>query len=387
VSTQIALFAGVFSVGLILALGQDLQTQYANGGNGINAVIWTTNLSAVQQRLAQSSAVTRIDVYRSTSFAPVAVNGHDITAAVAGHQYDQDGLSPLNGILGFDLVHGRVPEAPDYVLTSGRMLNRGDAGTHNVVVDTATQNAPLRLKLGDQITVRYLDKRTFITGGGPTGQGVTCTIVGFYQNNTGVPSLQYPLLGDYAAVDAIGGSNAFYQLGIHVDPRTADAFLTQLQTELPPGQAFVRSYVDVFAQVQNFLHNLILLLEAIVLPALLAAAVNIANAVALAMLDRRRELAIQKALGHTSRDLLAQILLEQGVAALVPSLIALVLAAGLGLVISKLIYQGGSGGGATLSMTTVVGIIAACILLGMLISLLVSWGATHRRPLEALRYQ
>jgi putative ABC transport system permease protein len=387
VSTQIALFAGVFSVGLILVLGQSLQSQYASGGTGINAVIWTTNLSPVQHRLAQSPAVTRIDVYRSTSFAPVAVNGHDIAAAVASHAYDQDGLAPLNGILGFDLLHASVPLPPDFVLTSGRMLNRGDAGTRNVVVDSSTQNVPLRLKLGDRITVRYLDKRTFISGGGASGTAVTCAIVGFYQNNTGVPSVQDTLLGDYAAVDAIGGSNAFYELGIHVDPQSADALLTQIQTELP-GQVFVHSYVDVFAQVEIYLHNLVLVLEAIVLPALLAAAVNIANAVALAMLDRRRELAIQKALGHTSRDLLAQIMLEQGVVALIPSLIALVLAAGLGLVVAEAIYKGGSsGGGGSLSMPTMVGIIAASTLLGMVIALLVSWGATHRRPLEALRYQ
>jgi putative ABC transport system permease protein len=387
VSTQIALFAGVFSVGLILVLGQSLQSQYASGGTGVNAVIWTTNLGPVQHRLAESSAVTRIDVYRSTSFAPAAINGHDITSAVSGHAYDQDGLAPLNGILGFDLLHPSVPLAPDFVLTSGRMLESRDAGTHNVVIDAATQNAPLRLKLGDRITVRYLDKRTFISGGGPSGQGVTCTIVGFYQNNTGIPSLQDTLLGDYAAVDAIGGSNAFYQLGIHVDPQRADALLTQIQTELP-GQVFVHSYVDVFAQIENYLHNLVLVLEAIVLPALLAAAVNIANAVALAMLDRRRELAIQKAVGHTSRGLLAQIMLEQGIVALIPSLIALVLAAGLGLAVAAVIYQGGSsGGGGTLSMPIMAGILAASILIGIVIALLVSWGAAHRRPLEALRYQ
>jgi ABC-type antimicrobial peptide transport system permease subunit len=301
--------------------------------------------------------------------------------------YDQDGLSPLNGILGFDLRHAVVPMPPDFVLTSGRMLRARDIGTRNVVVDAATENAPLRLRLGDQVTVRYLDKRSFISGEGPSGPGISCTIVGFYRNNTGIPSLQDTLLGDYATVDAIGGSNAFYQLAIHVDPRSADALLTRLQTELPSGQVFVRSYVDVFAQVQNLLNNLILLLEAIVLPALLAAAVNIANAVALAMLDRRRELAIQKALGHTSQHLLGQIMLEQVVAALVPSLIALLLAAGLGLAVAQVIYTGGSGGGGSLSIATMVGIIVASILLGMLITLLVSWGATHRRPLEALRYQ
>jgi predicted lysophospholipase L1 biosynthesis ABC-type transport system permease subunit len=386
VTSQIALFVGVFSVGLILVLGQGLEAQYAQGGTGVNAIIWTTNLAPVRQRLAESRAVTRIDVYRGTGFAPVAINGRDITAALAGHQYDQDGLGPFDGILGFDLAHGWRPQAPDFTVTSGRMLDRGDAGTRNVVVDEATRNAPLGLRLGDRITVQYLDKRSFISGGRPSGTPVTCTIVGFYQNNTGVLSLQATLLGDYTTVDAIGGSNAFYTLGIHVDPPSADALLTQLQTSLP-GQVFVHSYVDVSAQVENYLQNLILVLEILVLPALLAAALNVANAVALAMLDRRRELAIQKALGHTSRDVLGQIALEQGVATLVAGLAAMLLVLVAVLVSRQLLYDQTISGPGAFSMPTVCGVVAASVLLGIAVTIMVSWGTAHRRPLEALRYQ
>src|SRR5262249_57214545 len=44
VTTQSALFVGVFAIGLILVLGQGLQTQYAQGGNGVDPIIWTAGL-------------------------------------------------------------------------------------------------------------------------------------------------------------------------------------------------------------------------------------------------------------------------------------------------------------------------------------------------------
>jgi putative ABC transport system permease protein len=387
VTTQSALFVGVFAVGLILVLGQGLQTQYSHGGNGVNAIVWTANPAQVEQRLQQSGAVTRNDVYRSTSFTPLAINGNDVTAAVASHRYDMDGLSPLAGMLGFDLAHGYTPTAPDYTLVAGRMLGAGDAGSHNVVVDQLTRTAPLSLKLGDRLTVRYLSKNTFSTGStasdSPSG---TFTVVGFYQNNTGVPSLESTLLADFGAVDEVGGSNVLYMLGIHVDPQRADAVLTGLQAALP-GQVFVHSYVESFAQEETYLSNLILMLEAIVLPALIAAFINIANAVALAMLDRRREVGILKAVGHTSRSVLTDVVLEQGVAALVASLLAVLCAVGLAVLLGAVPNKGGAPIPSNISAQSVTAVIAASVLLGMLVTAVVAWNASHRRPLWALRYE
>jgi putative ABC transport system permease protein len=410
VTTQVALFVGVFAVGLILVLGQGLQAQYAQGGDDVNAIIWTPSLQAVQQRLQQSPSVTRTDVYRQASFAPMAVNGHDITSGVANHQYDQDNLAPLNNMLGFDLGHGHIPAAPDFALVAGRMLDASDAGSRNVVVDAATQNAPLSLKLGDQFTVQYFSKNAARAGGAPGGNpNLTFTIVGFYQNNTGVFSLQDTLLADYSAVDAVGGDNALYTLAVHINPQHADAVLTQLQSALP-GQVFVHSYVESLAGIESYLGNLMLVLEAIVLPALLAAVINIANVVALAMLDRRREMGILKAVGHTSRNVLANIALEQGIAALTASILAMACATGLALFLvtalgpgkgSDVASAGGKGAPAGVSsagpasaslpisipLPTVIAIIAGCALLGMLVTAIVAWGATHRRPLEVLRYE
>ena len=394
VTTQIALFVGVFAVGLILVLGQGLQAQYSQGGNNVNAVIWTPNLSAVQQRLHQSPSVTRADVYRETSFAPIAVNGHSITAGIADHQYDQDNLAPLDGILGFDLAHGHIPAAPDFTLVAGHMLGAGDAGTRNVVVDVATRNRPLALALGDQITVQYFSKSAARSGGTPGGNpDSTFTIVGFYQNNTGVFSLQSTLLADYAAVDTVGGGNVLYELGIHVNPQSADAVLTQLQAALP-GQVFVHSYVESLAGIESYLSNLMRLLAAIVLPALLAAVINIANAVALAVLDRRREMGILKALGHTSWSVLADVALEQGIAALTASLLAMLSAVGLAIFLVGLLGPGKGGSSSVgtplptaFPLPTVVLIIGGSAALGMVVTTIIAWRATHRRPLEALRYE
>jgi predicted lysophospholipase L1 biosynthesis ABC-type transport system permease subunit len=400
VMAQVALAVGVFAVGAILVLGQRVQAQYSSGGNDVNAIIWTQNLAPVQQRLQRSSAVTRLDVYRGTGFAPLAIDGRDISAAVAGHQYDRVGLTPLDGILGFDLAHHHVPAAPDYTLVAGRMLAASDAGSQNVVADAGLRAAPLNLALGDRFTVQYLDKRTFLGGGGPSGPTVTFTIVGFYQNNTGVPSLQETLLADYAAVDAVGGSNATYLLGIHVDPQQADALLTQLQAALP-GQVFVHSYVDAFAGIEAYLRNLVLMLEALVFPALLAAAINIANVVALAMLDRRREVGILKAVGHSSRGVLAGVILEQGVAAFTASVVAVVGAVGLAIVLglgqgmSDAVASGagsptapGAGSSLLASVLPMAGeIVAAGVVLALVITGLVAWNASHRRPLEVLRYE
>lgn len=385
--TQVALFVSIFAVGAILILGQGLQSQYAQGGHDVNAIVWTSNLNATEQQLQQSNAVSRNDVYRETSFAPQSLNGTNITAAIANHQYDQNGLLPLDGILGFDLAHSQIPSAPDYTLVAGRMLTAGDAGSHNVVIIATTRDAPLSLKLGDQFNVQYLSKSTFKSGGtAGSAPGITLTIVGFYQNNTGVPSLESTLLADYATVDAVGGANALYELGLHINPQRADGVLTQLQAAMP-GQVFVHSYVDAYAQTENYLSSLIIVLEAIVLPAFLAAIINIANAVGLAILDRRREMGILKAVGRTSRGVLADVMLEQGIAALMASLCAMLCAGGLALFLSVLSGKGGTATPVVFSLPTAGAIIGASTLLGVIITALVAWQASRRRPLEALRYE
>ncbi len=383
VTTQIAIFIGVFAFGLILILGQSLQTQYAVASGDINVAIWTSNLTAVQQQLQQSPAVTRQEIYPEASFAYTTVNGDDISAAVAAGTYITNGVYPFDNMLGFDLAHGKKPDTTEDTLVVGRMLDVSDANTDNVVVNAQTMQPPVSLKLGDQIVVHYAAK---FGGVDPTSPAVTLHVVGFYQDNAPIPSLQSNMLADDSVIESIAGSKALYLLGVHIDPQQADAVLTNLQAALP-GQVFVHSYVDLFAQVQTYLNTLMLILEAIILPALLAAIINIANAVALTLLDRRREVGILKAVGYSSRSVLNEVALEQGIAGMIAATAALICAASSAILLSAGFSKGGLPANPSISVSTSLALLGGTIIIAMLVAIGVAWSAAYRRPLDVLRYE
>ncbi len=111
----------------------------------------------------------------------------------------------------------------------------------------------------------------------------------------------------------------------------------------------------------------------------------IANSVALAMLERRRELGILKSVGYTSRTILSQVMIENGITGGVGAFIATLLAAG-GVTLGSKIFFNNS---LTLNMepTVIVSMVIGPALLAILVAVLVAWNAVRVRPLEVLRYE
>ena len=89
-----------------------------------------------------------------------------------------------------------------------------------------------------------------------------------------------------------------------------------------PLSSVCRNITDFINQLLN---DVILTLTTIASLSLLAGVIIIANAVALAMLERRRELGILKSVGHSSRSLLSEVLLENGIVGATGALIAMLL--------------------------------------------------------------
>jgi ABC-type antimicrobial peptide transport system permease subunit len=116
---------------------------------------------------------------------------------------------------------------------------------------------------------------------------------------------------------------------------------------------------------------------------MLAGLIIIANAVALAMLERRRELGILKSVGFTSRSVLSEVLFENGVIGFVGSLLAIGLVTGATIGLDKLLFKSGLG----VNLPIVGGIIAATTFVCVLVAGLVAWNSTRVRPLEVLRYE
>jgi len=368
VTALVGLFVGVFAVGLILVVGQGVEAQYAVAGQTINATLGVqpSAYDAVERRVEQTPRITRHETYAQAGYLLAAVNG----AAPPGRDFQ-------SGMLGLDLANGQSPSS-DITLDGGRMLGPGDAGTRNAVLDQSQTDPAFGLKVGDTITV---EQTTKFNGPPPNAHRATLTIVGLYTNHGAWSQRAGNLLVDKGVATALD-PNYFDLITVHVDPSAADSVLTQFVTDYPQA-VFIHNYADVFAQFAAFFDNLILLLEAVVLPALLAAVLIVANGVALAMLERRRELGILKAVGHTSRGVLAEVLIEQGVVGLVGGALAMLVVAFLATTVAKAV----AGAEIQVSVPLALALVAGSAILCMLVAALVARGAARVRPLEALRYE
>jgi putative ABC transport system permease protein len=378
VTTLVGLFVGVFAVGLILVVGQGVEVQYASAGQTINATLGVqpSAFQAVEQQVAQTPQITRYETYAQAGYLLIGVNGQPPPPGPRGQAFG-------SAMLGLDLAHGRMP-SPDITLDGGRMLDVSDAGAHNAVLDQSQTDPTLGLKVGDTITV---EQTTKFNGPPPNARTETLTIVGLFTNHGAWSQRAGNLLVDRGVVTALDPDRYFNLIAVHIDSSAADSVLTQIVNAYPQ-EVFIHNYADTFAQFQTYFDNLLLLMEAVVLPALVAAIIIVANGVALAMLERRRELGILKAVGHTSRGLLAEVLIEQGAAGLVGGalamgVVALLVVALVGAVVGQSVTQSDI----QISLPLVFALIACSAVLCMLVAAGVAWGAARVRPLEVLRYE
>jgi ABC-type antimicrobial peptide transport system permease subunit len=382
-TTQVALFLGVFGVGAILLIGQGLQAQYTLAGNTINATLGVqpAAYATVARRIQQTAAITRHETYAQAGYQLVAINGATASNIGISGSGGPGGSAPFgSAMVGFDLAGGQLPVGPDITLDAGRMLTAGDAGTTNALLEQDATPPELNLRIGDTITVEQTSK---FSGPPPHAHMVTLTIVGYYTNHAAYAERAGNLLVDRAVVTALDPDNYFDLVVVHVDPQEADSVLGGFVSDFPQ-QLFIHNYADVFAQFETFFSNLTLLLEAVVVPALLAALITVANAVALAMLERRRELGIFKAVGFTSRGVLGGVLVEQAIAGLISAAAAMLGAAALA---NIAVQVAGIGTSIAVSPRLVAAIIGACVAACVLVAGGVAWKATRVRPLEVLRYE
>ncbi len=283
----------------------------------------------------------------------------------------EDILGSLTDIEGFNLVGGKK-NLPVFTLKQGRNLRVSDAGTNHVIMNSELENAPVRLRLGDSIIVQSNDgKVTKIL-----------KVVGFYDGTSQTSNTNFgSILADNKIVDQLGGSTILEVFSLKVNPDQLPAFKQNINKAIP--SAVIFSIVDIDAIINSVLNNLVVMLTTIASLAMIAGLIIIANAVTLAMLERQREIGILKSVGHTSRSILATVLIENGMVGTLGSLVAMLLVAGAIFALSTFAFHIAINIG-----TGLIGlIILATTLVTMLVAALVAWRAVRVRPLDVLRYE
>jgi predicted lysophospholipase L1 biosynthesis ABC-type transport system permease subunit len=383
-TTLTALFVGVFAIGLILILGQGIKDSINTAlttlfTHNVFVVVPPNQKQAVQNQLAQSKGIDSGKTLVNTvvpQVYPILVAGRDLNSILRSVSKTdkinaRDIVGDLTDLEGFDLSGGKN-NLPTIILRNGRNLQSEDAGTNHVILSSELEQKPVNLRLGDTIVVQSTDG---------TATRVL-KVVGFYDSTSpqGNPNFA-SMLADTSLANQLGASQTLEVFSLRIDPNQVPALKKHLNAAVP--SAFILSVVDIDTLVNQVLNNLIIMLTTLASLAMVAGLIIIANAVALAMLERRREIGILKSVGHTSRSILSTVLIENGLVGLLGSLVAMLLVVGAITALSRFVFHVDLGIGTPL----VALIIGSTSLITMFVALLVAWGAVSVRPLDVLRYE
>lgn len=380
-TTLLALFIGVFCVGFVVILAQDLRTGLTASFTKQNPYDLTLTVpqqqaSRVEALIGQIHAVKRYRYSYSAAGIVTQVNGQPITSRIPQGQNGpkgagQQALNLLHGVEGYNLSSGDLPTVAQ--ITAGRNLTAADAATPNVILDSSLHGAPLNLQPGDKLS--FSDQQS--------GKTSTFTVVGFYKLSASGFNINFsgqPIFGSQQLAQSLAGPNPAREYYLQVPTAQASQVQSQIQRAFP--NVFVFNFNDLLNLFSQALSSVEVIFTAIAALALVAGVVIVANAVALAMLERRRELGILKAVGYTSGRVLSGVLIENGITAGMGGLLGMVLVAA-GVAAFSALVSGHLGVSAVVAILIVLGV----VLLTTLTAIAVAWGAVRVRPLEVLRYE
>jgi putative ABC transport system permease protein len=386
-TTMLALFVGVFTIGLILALGQNLRDQVNNAlASSLNfnvvTIVSSDKADALQSKLSTISGLSASRHTIVASAAPAAINGQPIGALLPkgeaantspGNLGREGVIALLRGVEGYDVGNNQIPDPNSFTITQGRNLNASDAGTDNVLINNALVGLrPLHMKVGDTITLVSIDGKSTRT----------VTVVGAYRSKGFSGLTIEPILSTADTVKALTpagfGQTVFY---MKIDPAQASKAVGTIGNIVP--DAFVLNLANLGDIIDQILNDILLTLTTIASLSLFAGVIIIANAVALAMLERRRELGILKSVGYTSRSILSEVLIENGAIGATGALLAMLLATLAMNLLGRFVFKTDFG----VSGVIAIGLIVGAAVLAMVTAALVAWRATRVRPLEVLRYE
>jgi ABC-type antimicrobial peptide transport system permease subunit len=166
-----------------------------------------------------------------------------------------------------------------------------------------------------------------------------------------------------------------------IDPAQIKQALARIGQLAPHSQSF--NLADIGDYIDRYLNDIVLVLVLIASLSLLAGVIIIANAVALAMLERRRELGILKSVGYTSSTVLGEVLIENAIIGGLGALLALLLVTFVTSLLGHFAFKANF----SVNGIVIISLIAGSALLAVVTALLVAWGSVRVRPLSVLRYE
>jgi putative ABC transport system permease protein len=401
-STLLALVVGVFTLSVITMLAKTISQQFDKiltdqvGGNVIVFAAGPADtLNAVKAKLDSTPGVksySAVATYEVSLESVLHVNqnqrvSYDTLKARAAAE-DPDYADMLRW--DFSGIDAREigPNLPDVKFYQGRQLNASDVGPWNpdqgnyppLVIGADQAVIASGITVGDRMTFRV------VPSGDTASQEpiyVTFEVVGMVDRRSNiVVNIGSPNYSPVQAWNALGIPASQVSAVVDIDEKQIRTLRREM-ADLPLAfvmetrllNDLVNRFIDQFTSFPILVAGLSLVVGGIV----------IANSVALATLERRREIAIMKAVGLQRERVLGMLLLEYGLMGLIGGLIGVGLG-GMGLLF-MLVQAFGGDLGRSIPYVTALELMLLCLGIALAAAIVTAWGASGEKPLNVLRYE
>lgn len=397
-STLLALVTGVFTLSLITMLTSAVSDQFETmllnevGGNVI--VLTAAGDDTLQQVNNKLDTLEGVESYSSVESYSVRLirfddqsTGESLDAAALEARVEEASPDRLKQYLRtMQNLDARSVDSnlPDVDLYAGRQLNSADAGSW----DIASGNyPPMVISANDGVLAAGIgvgDLLTFEFGSGDTLQTITFEVVGMVDRT-----------GEQLQVN-FGSENYVPRTALEslsVTPDTVSAVVNIDEDQIKALRQSLRDMPGVFVMETRSLNELVnrvinqfssfpMIVAAL---ALVVGGIVIANSVALSTMERRREIAIMKAVGLQRERVLGMLLMEYGIMGFIGGVIGVGIG-GIGLIL-LVSMSFGARLSAMIPYTTTFALLSLCVAITLIAALFTSWNASGEKPLMVLRYE
>lgn len=403
-TTLLVMTIGLFFISFIVIIADSIKTSFRETFDlnlGFNVV--ALNLLSPQTEQIQSSLETNTpgvkQVFASTNGRAQinSINGRPPTSTANPNASGT--FQPSISLTGRSLAKGVSvsPNGPVRVI-SGRDFTPADM-EKPVLLVYRDEAAKYNIKAGDKVSLSISGSQ-FGQGQGQGVAGVSRTptfsqqevafeVIGIIEPTSTTVQFERGWVAPYKIVSQAGLNFSFFY--ILVDRSQIKTTLTQVQSQLLGGFVFdLGDLLDTFTRILDQILAFPLLLS---LLSLFSGAILIANNVALAMLERRTEIGVLKAIGAKRRRVLNMLVWESSLVGLLGGIIGVgtgILLALLIPVLARATSRGGGGSSAiniTWSPLTALLLLALGAGLAIVATLISAWGAVQEKPLVVLRYE
>ncbi len=398
-TTLLALVVGVFSLSLITLFADTINNTLstalgsASGGNVIVAMTNRNSIPQVTAALDETEGVVAYQVSQSFGGTLVSMekpdgalldrdaimatieensNLRDTIAAFGGDPDEIDvgeivlaGLSNLSGI---DL--GVTPSTAPTAILRGRDFTDADAGQPVIIFTESDNLTSAEIEVGAKLIYEF--------GEDASAQQITLEVIGIRQR----PVINSPTSGSGTQIPLDALPSVIAPSTIQALVNIADENIPELRRTLStvPGTFVLETAVFV-----QLLSSLLATFSAfptmVALLGLVVGGVVIANSVALTTLERRREIAVMKAVGLQRERVLGMILLENGIMGLIGGLIGV----GLGVLMLVILLSASGSSLSVIPFGTALLLMGLCIGVALIAATTTAWGASGEKPLNVLR--